>query len=677
MTNMPTFTFTPSHWSNVDDALRREWLVTNGLGGWASGTIGGANTRRYHGALVAALHPPVGRTLLVNKLDDWATVGETRYGLTANEFIDGSVDPRGWQYLIRFELKDGLPHWHYRLGDAVLEKTVFMPYGHNATWTIYKYHLGRGPLVLEITPLLNHRNIHEQTQASHWMPMYEFTATGAAIYLVPGAHPIWIINPGGTFNPAHIWVNNLHYRLEQARGLPANEDAFRIGAITATLTPEDTFGVLVSAEHPSPMGYHWREALNAAETRSREIVARCRFPAGTPAWVEQLALAADQFLVLRAEADLSPIKKWRRTEPLKAPQRAVIAGYPWFSDWGRDTLIALPGLTLCTRREDEAAGILRTFAKYLSEGLLPNRFPDADQSPEYNTVDATLWYFNALDRYVCATGDEALAGELFPTLEEIVSWHLRGTRHNIHCAADGLIYAGEPGIQLTWMDAKVDDWVVTPRMGKPVEINALWINALRIMHGLAARLNLKAAHDYLALAEKALQSFERFWYAGGGYLYDVIDDPEKGNDASLRPNQLLAVSLPYAPLEAKSDRARAVVDTCLRELVTPVGLRSLDANAPKFRRTFTGGPLERDTAYHQGTVWGWLLGPFVEAHFKVYGDKAQALAFLQPLATQLESYGVGSLAEVYDATEPYLPGGCIAQAWSVSEALRLWRELNG
>ncbi|HKZ69014.1 MAG TPA: amylo-alpha-1,6-glucosidase [Anaerolineales bacterium] len=674
---MPTFTFNPSHWSNPNDALRREWIVTNGLGGWASGTIGGANTRRYHGALVAALRPPVDRRVLVNKLDDWVTVNGVRYGLSANEFADGTIDPRGWEHLEEFALNDGLPEWTYRLAGATLIKHVFMPLGHNAAWTLYSYIDATAPLTLEITPLLNHRDFHSQTRAGDWRPKIDPVAGGARIELFPGAHPIWILYPGGQFEIEPVWIRDLFYRIEQGRGLPEREDALRIGTITAILTPGNTFAVLVSAEEPTPEAYHWRADLDSAADRHYAVLAQSRLLMESPDWVQQLVLAADQFIVLRTDGNAPIIDQWRKPEPITESNRTVIAGYHWFSDWGRDTMIALPGLCLSTGRYVEAASILRTFAKHTSQGMLPNRFPDSGETPEYNTADATLWYFHAIERYLHATGDEALARELFPALEDIIGWHIKGTRYNIHCDKDGLLYAGAPGVQLTWMDAKVRDWVVTPRIGKPVEINALWINALRVMYTLYKRFQVTPRHDYRALANNALMSFSRFWYEEGGYLYDVIDDPQAGNVALLRPNQLFAVSLPYAPLELKSDRARAVVDSCLRDLVTPFGLRSLAPNSPDFKPKFRGGPLERDGAYHQGTVWGWLLGPFVEAHYKVYGDKQKALSFLEPLAGALTEYGIGTLAEVYDATKPFTPGGCMAQAWSVSEVLRVWRMVEG
>lgn len=675
---MPAISLNPSHWSHADDALKREWLVTNGLGGWAGGTVGGANTRRYHGALVVALRPPLDRRVLVNKLDDWATVNGVRCGLTANEFAGGAIDPRGWEYLEYFELSCGLPEWTFRLGEAELQKRVFMPRGHNATWTVYHYHHypSAGPLTLEITPLLNHRDFHGQTQAADWAPTLTPIEGGVRVDLFSGAHPIWLVYPGGAFTPDPAWIHGVHYRVEKDRGLPENEDVFRIGRIAVTLTPGDTFALLASAERPAPEAYYWRGALLDFIEEHQRVIGRAGLPPESPDWIQQLVLAADQFVVQRTDSTAPPSAEWRTPDPANS-SRTVIAGYHWFGDWGRDTMIALPGLTLATNRYAEAADILRTFAKHISRGMLPNRFPDSGEKPEYNTADATLWYFHAVDRYLHAAGDEALARELFPALEDIVGWHLRGTRYNIHCDSDGLLFASEPGAQLTWMDAKVGDWVVTPRIGKPVEINALWINALRVMYTLFKRFQVTPAHDYRALTNNALMSFNRFWYREGGYLYDVIDDPQKGSDASLRPNQLLAVSLPYAPLDAKSDRARAVVDTCLRELATPVGLRSLAPGSPEYQPHFRGGPLERDGAYHQGTVWGWLIGPFVEAHYKVYGDKEKALSFLEPLAARLEDYGLGALAEVYDAEEPHKPGGCIAQAWSVSEALRVWRALAG
>jgi predicted glycogen debranching enzyme len=371
-------------------------------------------------------------------------------------------------------------------------------------------------------------------------------------------------------------------------------------------------------------------------------------------------LAADQFIV-------------RRPSPDEPAGHSIIAGYPWFGDWGRDTMISLPGLTLTTGRPEVARSILRTFARFVDQGMLPNRFPDAGETPEYNTVDATLWYFEAIRAYHAATGDNDLLRELWPTLQDIVDWHQRGTRYNIHTdPADGLLYAGEPGVQLTWMDAKVGDWVVTPRMGKPVEINALWYNALQLMADIARRLG-QSADEYEASAQKARSGFARFWNEASGYCYDVLDGPN-GLEAALRPNQLLAVSLLYSPLDTQQQRA--VVDVCARYLLTPHGLRSLASSDPAYVGHYGGGPRQRDGAYHQGTVWGWLIGPFVSAHLRVYHDRALACSYLLPLLRSLASNNVGSISEIFDGDPPFLGHGCTAQAWSVAEVLRAWQELE-
>jgi predicted glycogen debranching enzyme len=379
--------------------------------------------------------------------------------------------------------------------------------------------------------------------------------------------------------------------------------------------------------------------------------------ADAPAWVQHLIRTADQFIV-------------RRSFPNEPNGHTVIAGYPWFSDWGRDTMISLPGLTLVTGRHDVAARILRTFAHFVDQGMLPNRFPEMGETPEYNTVDAALWYFETLRAYHAATGDDALLRDLFPVLQEIIEWHQRGTRYNIHVdPADGLLYAGELGMQLTWMDAKVGGWVVTPRIGKPVEINALWYNTLCSMADLARRLNEPADH-YEALAEQTRAGFGRFWNQEMSYCYDVIGGPD-GDDPALRPNQLLAVSLPHSPLSP--EQQRAVVDACARHLLTSHGLRSLSPDDPAYVGHYGGDQRRRDAAYHQGTVWGWLIGPFVRAHLRVYRDPALAQSYLMPLIRHLAGHGVGSISEIFDGDPPFTPRGCIAQAWSVAELLRAWR----
>ena len=399
-------------------------------------------------------------------------------------------------------------------------------------------------------------------------------------------------------------------------------------------------------------------ALHNERNRQSALVAALS-PA-TPTWIRQLTWAADQFLVRRADGGAS-----------------VIAGYPWFTDWGRDTMIALPGLTLATGRVAEAAAILRSFAAHLSDGMLPNRFPDGGEAPEYNTVDATLWYFAAVGAYVSVGDDRHFAEELFPVLADIVAWHDRGTRYGIHVDShDQLLAAGSPDVQLTWMDARVGARVVTPRSGKAVEINALWQHALRVMRALARRLGHDAAaRDYDERATAHARAFaERFWYADGGYLYDVVDTPDGGDDARLRPNQIFAVALSDALLDDL--QRRAVVATCQRELWTPFGLRSLARHDPDYCGRYVGGPRQRDAVYHQGTVWSWLAGPFARAHHLVHGDADAALGLLEPLAAHLHHTGLGSVSEIFDGDAPHAARGCFAQAWSVATLLEAWHAVQ-
>jgi predicted glycogen debranching enzyme len=492
-----------------------------------------------------------------------------------------------------------------------------------------------------------------------------------------------LISDRATFSGAPDWYWNFHHRHEAARGLDAAEDLFRPGFFRARLRAGETLNLIATAEADEPAEAAEPESPRASllrETRRQKALRRSA-PESAPEWVRQLTLAADQFITQR----------WRDG---RADGTTVIAGYPWFSDWGRDTMIALPGLALTTGRPADAASILRTFAEHVSEGMLPNRFPDGGEAPEYNTADATLWYFHAIDTYIEATGDDRLLRDVYPTLREIIDWHRRGTRYGIHVdPEDGLLRAGEPGVQLTWMDAKIGDWVVTPRTGKPVEINALWYFALSCMARWANLLaDRGGAGSYAQDAARVSATFsDAFWYAEGRYLFDVIDSPAdaptaaastvelrnlRGQraDASLRPNQIFAVSLSSDLLPA--DRARDVVATCARHLLTPVGLRSLSPTDPRYVPRYEGGPRERDAAYHQGTVWSWLLGPFALAHYRVYGDLSHALSLLDGLASHVGEACLGSISEIFDADAPHSPRGCFAQAWSVSETLRAWHLLN-
>jgi predicted glycogen debranching enzyme len=647
---------------------KREWLVTNGIGGFAGGTLANVLSRRYHGLLVAALQPPLGRTLLLAKLDEtveydgiYPDSGRLT-PLYLNRWEDGTVEGNGHHYLNRFHLEGTTPVWTYAIANGLLEKRIWMQPGANTTYIQYHLIRATGPMGLTIKALGNYRDYHSTTIINDWSPDVEDVDHGLRITLFDGARPFYLFSDRATFSPRSDWYEDFFLAVEEFRGQrDVTEDHLYLAQLQVTLRPGERFAVVASTEAApnldSVLAYGDRQAHEAALLARAGGLGKSGTGDGAGDALRHLVLAADQFVV-------------RRPTAADPNGQSIIAGYPWFSDWGRDTMIALPGLTLATGRPEVAASILRTYAQFVDQGMLPNRFPDAGETPEYNTVDATLWYFVALHEVVTATGDVALARELFPVLADIIDWHIRGTRYNIHMdEADALLYAGEEGVQLTWMDAKVDDWVVTPRAGKAVEINALWYNALCIMASLAEQLGEEAGR-YAALAERVAAGFERFWNAPLGYCYDVLDAPA-GPDGSLRPNQLLAVSLPHSPLSA--ERQRSIVDTCARHLLTPHGLRSLSPDDKAYIGRYAGDRRKRDGAYHQGTVWGWLIGPFVLAHRRVYGDVAAARSYLLPLLQHLNDHGVGSISEIFEGDAPFAPRGCTAQAWSVAEVLRAWR----
>jgi len=640
-------------------AESREWLCANGLGGFASGTVAGLRTRRYHGLLVAALQPPVGRAVLVAGLEERVEYDGRTYALGTNRWADGTVAPEGHRLIERFHLEGTTPVWHYACADALIEKRIWMEPGRNTTYVRYRLLRGTGLVHLAVSPLVTYRDFHSTTHGQGWQMRVEAVEHGLRVVAFDGARGILLQAPGTTVEPGHDWYVGFRLAAEEARGLDFLDDSLRVGTFHGALeVGRSVTWVLSSEDAPAVDGESAWSRRRAHETAILLAWRKVQPTAEVPPWIDQLVLAADEFLVRRALAD----------EP---GGLSVIAGYHWFGDWGRDTMIALPGLTLATGRPEAARRILATFARFVDGGMLPNVFPDAGQAPEYNTVDAALWYVEAVRAYHAATGDDAALRELFPALEAIVRGYTAGTRYGIRVDGDGLVAAGEHGVQLTWMDAKVGDWVVTPRIGKPVEINALWYNALVAIADLARRLGRPSA-AWQAMADRAAAAFSRFWNAEAGYCYDVIDGPA-GHEAVLRPNQIFAVSLPASPLSA--DRQRLVVDRCARQLLTSYGLRSLAPGEPGYQPRYLGGPRERDGAYHQGTVWGWLLGPFALAYHRVHGDREAARAFLAPMAQHLAEYGLGSIAEVFDAEPPFSPGGCIAQAWSVAETLRAWCEL--
>jgi predicted glycogen debranching enzyme len=644
------------------DAFACEWLVTNGLGGYASGTVSHANTRRYHGLLVASLHPPVERVVMVCKVDLTVRYRGREFQLGCNEFADGTITPRGFELLTSFELENGVPVWRYSFSDAVLEQRIWMADRRNTTYLSLELRAGSEAAQIELTPLCTYRDYHAHTTGG-WPIEVLPEPRGCQVLAFGGAQPYRLLLDDGEFIPGADWYWHFRHRVEAERGLDVNEDSFRPGTLRAKLEPGATVTLTCTAETEPPD----RPAVAREKDATRRQLLLQAAPKDAPQWIHQLTLAADQFIVKRAEGT------------------TVIAGYPWFSDWGRDTMIALPGLTIATGRTRDAAAILRTFAAHTSQGMLPNRFPDGGESPEYNTVDAALWYFHAVDAYLNATKDRTLLSDIYPTLKEIIAWHQRGTRYSIRVdPADGLLSAGEPGVQLTWMDAKLGEWVVTPRLGKPVEINALWHFALARMslwaHALA---DDSAAADYDFEAKRVAAVFsDTFWFEAGGYLYDVVDGPDgtvgrsgRRVDTSLRPNQIFAVSLGTDLLDPL--RARAVVDTCAGQLLTPLGLRSLAPSDSRYARAYSGGPAQRDAVYHQGTVWSWLLGPFALAYFQVYRNADHALTLLEGIAAHLGEACLGTISEIADADAPHAPRGCFAQAWSVSETLRAWHSLNG
>ena len=649
---------------DLEAAESREWLVTNGIGGFASGTVAGSSTRRYHGLLIAALQPPLGRTQLVSAIDETLRCDGAEYSLATHRWASGAIDPKGYLLLEDFHLEGATPVWTYALADALLEKRIWMRQGENTTWIQYTLLRGTSSLDMELKALVNYRDFHSLTHAGDWRMNIVPVERGISVAAFDGATPFYLRSSTATCEPRHEWYLGCYFPAETERGLDDREDRLFAALFRARLDPGSSVTLVGSTKVTAPLDLETERAelANHQVKLFHDWQAKNQALAEeAPSWFWQHILAADQFIV-------------RRGLPGEPDGRSIIAGYHWFGDWGRDTMIALPGLTLSTGRAEIAKQILLAFSRYVDAGMLPNNFPDAGGKPEYNTIDAALWYFESIRQYFAVTQDTATLQKLFPVLASMVDAHIAGTRFDIHLdAADGLLYGGGPGVQLTWMDAKIGDWVVTPRTGKPVEINALWINALETMAGFA-RLLAKPSVVYEKLAAKAKENFRRFWNAERNCCFDVIDSPGTGNDASLRPNQILAVSLPVSPLTL--EQQEAVVDVCAHHLLTSHGLRSLAPGEPGYTGQYGGNPRDRDAAYHQGTVWGWLLGPFAIAHYRVHHDREAALRFLEPLGRQIYASGLGTLSEIFDGDAPFTPRGCMAQAWTVAEVLRAWQEIS-
>ena len=631
----------------------REWLETNGIGGYASSSISGANTRKYHGLLVAALQPPVGRMVLLSKLVETVITEDTAYELDCNQF-HGSVHPKGFQYLSAF-VKGIFTEFSYQTGETEIVKTIFMPQGENTTVIRYEVKKAKKEFTLKLKPFVAFRNYHSIMRANDSIQRgYLFEKHILKINPFEDSPLLYIAVPGALFSPQPDWYKGYVYQGEIDRGMESEEDLFTHGDFFLRLKKGDVVSVIVSTEDPKLKD---SEKLYVAEKQRREKI--LSLPKVKDQFASTLGLAADQFVVKRGKN-----------------QKTIIAGYHWFSDWGRDTMIALPGLCLSTGRYEDAKEILRAFGQYMNQGMIPNRFPDAGEEPEYNTVDATLWYIVAAFLYYKKTDDkDFIVKEIFPLFQEAIEWHLKGTRYGIKADTDGLLSAGEHGVQLTWMDAKIGDWVVTPREGKAVEINALWYNSLMIMQEFA-KLAGKDEKLYKDKAAQVHKSFNReFLNDISGTLFDVIKGPYK--DSSIRPNQVLAISLPFELVNKKT--AKNILKEVEELLLTPVGLRSLSPLNYHFKPYYAGDSFARDSAYHQGTVWSWLLGPYMSAKIKVDGEagKTQVRKIMQAFEKHLSEAGIGTVSEIFDGTEPFYPKGCIAQAWGVAEVLRVYvDELN-
>lgn len=655
--------------------MELEWLETNGLGGYASSTVIGMNTRRYHGLLVAALEPPAGRMVLLAKMDETVSgpYGDVQLG---TNMYPNAIVPEGFKKIVSFSLEP-FPRWVFDTGYGFLEKTFVMPHGYNSGALRYRWIDENGNVLevapegirLSVRPFLAFRDYHHVARFRDWMtPAVRDEAGLVSMRPVDGLPELLFRAPELNYIFQPDWYYNFEYELERRRGMEYTEDLLCPGYF-ATSGNSAEFDICFAAGH-DPMdciaGLENMDGDTLFSNIAREEVLRRKSlirTAGSPKSeiTKKLIVSSDVYIVQRGHEG-----------------NTILAGYHWFTDWGRDTMIALPGLAIATGRLLDAKNILATFARYIKNGLIPNRFPDAGETPDYNTVDASLWYIIAADSYMRATWDESfLREQLWDALKQIVRCYSDGTDNGIFMDEDGLITAGRADTQLTWMDAKVGDWVVTSRYGKAVEINALWYNALRILERLAPRVG-ESGDDYNALARRVAKEFGRlFWNPDAGCLYDVVN--ENGPDASIRPNQIFALSLPRALLTA--DKRMSVLKVVEKHLVTPFGLRSLSPEDPKYCGTYAGGVLERDGAYHQGTVWGWLLGHYISALLNVSGRTTENIGKIKAIVGEMEKHvmmtgGLNHVSEIFDGDAPHTSRGCIAQAWSVAELLRAKMKLD-
>jgi predicted glycogen debranching enzyme len=687
LANAWTLSVGPDICSKVQAGLDHEWLVTNGLGGYASGSVVGGTTRSYHGLLVAALRPPVERDVLVTKIDETVErADKSVLKLGVNEYRDGTIDPQGYTYLERCSLEADVPCFRYRLDEnSILEKCVWMEYGQNTTYVQYALSsaptkvASNAPLTLTLTPFCVYRSHHATTHGdANWHFLVEDQGNRCLIRAYEAAPAcVLVLGPSAHFTPTGYWFWGVKHRRDTERGLPDTEDVYQPGTFRIQIMPGEHVTMVLSTEADVPPEFgsvQHEAAVEQAWARHQQRVQQLLKTANhaqdglseDDPVLARLVLAADQFIVAR------PV----RTQDGQSERdlKTIIAGYPWFADWGRDSMISLPGLLISTGRYQEARDLLKAFAAYTHGGLIPNRFPDSGEAPEYNTIDGTLWMFHAIDRYLKASGDWSLLNELFLTLSSIIDWHVEGTIYGIGVdPADGLLRGGTAGVQLTWMDAKVGEWVVTPRHGKPIEVNALWYYALGCMESWAERYALDASKFSHLRAQVREHFSKRFWYEEGGYLYDVVDvEGVAGqNDAAMRPNQVIAAQL--APSLLTEAQIRSMLDKVTQSLLAPLGLRSLSPDDPSYCAHYNGNQQQRDGAYHRGTIWQWLIGPYVDVHLSIYQDHEAIRAVLQPLVKHLWDACLGTISEIAEPEPPFTPVGCFAQAWSVAEVLRSWQ----
>lgn len=639
---------------DFDTAISREYLITNGIGGYCNSTICGANIRKYNALLVAATNPPVDRRVLLSKLDETVFLDNKEYVIYSNENMEQIID-EGYKYEISFE-NSPFPKQNFVVDGVFISKKITMKYGQNITVVNYSIRNNNKSFKMRIQALINNRDHHANTKLGGFKCKQEVCDNGTDISFDINSLKLYLKSDKARYKRDEEWYMGMYYDNENGRGLDDFDNHFIPGYFELSLNPYETaeFSIIASTESIDEVD--GRKYFEDELERKRSILGKLQF---RDELSEMLALAADQFLVKRKSTATA----------------TVIAGYPWFTDWGRDTMIALPGLTLCTGRFEEAKELLLTFSKYVKDGLVPNMFPDTDVEPIYNTIDASLWYFNAVYQYLKYTNDyEFIRNNIFQTLTAIMNYHIKGTKYDIGMdPKDGLLKGGNKDTQLTWMDVKIEGFAVTPRHGKAVEINALWYNAVCIYKKLCEKFNINYEF-YDQLIYKIKENFiKKFWNDNKNYFYDYIDG-DICND-QIRPNGIIALSLPYCMVD--KDMAKRVISVALEKLYTPYGLRSLALDDKQYTGRYSGNLLERDLAYHQGTVWAWLIGPFISAVKKWCKDDELCNKLIEPFYDHLRDCCIGTISEVFDGDAPYKPKACYAQAWSVAEVLRVYLEVKG